>query len=349
MTRATASPGRGVVPVSVTVMRLRWLLLGLLVVALLVPALMISTARILEPDGGRWVRLVSFTPYAVVLYAVVMLLLLLASTAGRGPWRGASAGLSLLLLPLLGLHLWWASPPYVGAPAGAAAAGETFTVMASNLLVGGADPARVVEVALANRADLVVLSEITPTALQRLKAAGLGEALPYTQGEAVAGVSGTMVFSGYPLGRARPLGRTAGGYEMTVELPQATIRLFAVHPRPPVGDAAEWRADHAALRLAATAGEGPAVIAGDFNAAMDHRPMRELEGRGFADAAEQARSGWQPTWPAAGQARVLGIAVPSMLAIDHVLVTEQLVATHTASVTIPGTDHRAVIANLALR
>jgi hypothetical protein len=77
--------------------------------------------------------------------------------------------------------------------------------------------------------------------------------------------------------------------------------------------------------------------------------MRELEGRGFADAAEQANSGWQPTWPASGEMSVLGVPVPSMLAIDHVLLTEELVATHTRSVTIPDTDHRALLATLVLR
>jgi endonuclease/exonuclease/phosphatase (EEP) superfamily protein YafD len=38
-----------------------------------------------------------------------------------------------------------------------------------------------------------------------------------------------------------------------------------------------------------------------------------------------------------------------MLAIDHVLLTEELVATHTRSVTIPDTDHRALLATLVLR
>lgn len=335
--------------VSVAAMKIRWLLLRLLVVAIMVPALMITTVRILGPDDGRWVRLVSFTPYAVAAYGLAVLLLLLALAAGRGFWRRASGTLCLLILPLLGLHLWWASGPYVGQPAASAGEGDTLTVMSSNLSFGDANPARVVGVAVKNDADILVLTEITPSALGRMQTAGLDQAFPYSQGETGEGVAGTMVFSTYELSAVEPLDTTFRGFEMTVALPDEPITLLAVHPHPPTGDAREWRADHAAVRRAAAGADGPTVIAGDFNATVDHEPMRELEGRGFADAAEQAKSGWQPTWPAAGEMSMLGVPVPSMLAIDHVLVTEELTAVDTESVTIQGTDHRALVARLALR
>ena len=305
-------------------MKIRWLLLGLPVVALMVPALMITTVRILAPYGGHWIRLVSFTPYAIAFY-----------------------GLALLLL--LGLHLWWASGPYVGQPTVSAEQGETFTVMSSNMSFGDANPSRVVEVAVKNDTDILVLTEITPIALNRMQAAGLDQAFPYSQGETADGVAGTMVFSTYELGDVESLDTTFRGFEMTVTLPDEPITLIAVHPHPPTGDAHEWRADHAVVRRAAAAADGPVVLAGDFNATVDHKPMRELEGRGFADAAELANSGWQPTWPAAAEMSLLGLSVPSMLAIDHVLVTQELVALDTESVTLQGTDHRALLARLALR
>jgi endonuclease/exonuclease/phosphatase (EEP) superfamily protein YafD len=330
-------------------MKFRRLLLSLVVVALLAPAVMITATRILEPTGGRWVRLVSFTPYAVVLYTLALLVLLIALATGRGLLRRASAGVSALIVPLLALHLWWASGPYVGQAAAAAGSGESFTVLSSNLSFGDADAARVVEVALANDADILVLTEITPTALRELNRSGLDQAFPHAEGEAVEGVDGTMVFSSHKITRVEALDTTLRGFAMTVAVGDADIELLAVHPQPPTGDADGWRADHAAVRRAAASASGPTVIAGDLNATLDHRPMRELEGRGFADAAEQANSGWQPTWPASGEMSVLGVPVPSMLAIDHVLLTEELVATHTRSVTIPDTDHRALLATLVLR
>lgn len=156
-------------------MKIRWLLLGLLVAALVVPALMITAVRILAPDAGHWVRLISFTPYAVAFYGLAFLLLLPALAAGRGSGRGASGTLCLLILPLLGLHLWWASGPYVGQTAASAQQGEVFTVMSSNLSFGDANPSRVVEVAVENNIDILVLTEITPLARNQMQAAGLDQ------------------------------------------------------------------------------------------------------------------------------------------------------------------------------
>ena len=331
------------------VMKIRWLLLGLLVVALAAPAVMITTVRILAPSGGQWVRLVSFAPYAIALYGFVLLLLLLALAAGGGSWRRASGTLCLMIVPLLGLHLWWASGPYVGHSTASSKPGKRFTVMSGNLSFGDANPSRVVEVAANSDTDILVLTEITPIALTRMRASGLDKAFPYSQGETAEGVTGTMVFSTYELDDVESLDTAFRGFEMTVALPDESITLIAVHPHPPTGDARAWRADHAAVRRAAATADGPVVLVGDFNATLDHKPMRELEGRGFADAADLANSGWQPTWPAADEMSLLGFSVPSMLAIDHVLVTQELIAADTTSVTIQGTDHRALLATLALR
>jgi len=254
-----------------------------------------------------------------------------------------------MILPLVALHMWWASGPYVGQSTASAKQGVAFTVMSSNLSFGDANPSRVVEVAVKNHTDVLVLTEITPSALNRMRAAGLVQAFPYAQGETAEGVGGTMVFSTYELGQSEALDTTFGGLQTTVALPDESITLIAVHPHPPTADAREWRADNAIVRRTAATADGPVVLAGDFNATVDHKPMRELQGRGFADAADVANSGWQPTWPAAGEISLLGFSVPSMLAIDHVLVTQEFIAADTSSVTIQGTDHRALLATLVLR
>ncbi len=51
--------------------------------ALLVPAFLLTGDRLLDPQGGTWVRLIAFTPYAVLLYAAALLPLLLAWWRGR--------------------------------------------------------------------------------------------------------------------------------------------------------------------------------------------------------------------------------------------------------------------------
>jgi endonuclease/exonuclease/phosphatase family metal-dependent hydrolase len=117
-----------------------------------------------------------------------------------------------------------------------------------------------------------------------------------------------------------------------------------------VGDADQWWADQRVIRLATADGDGPTLVAGDLNATMDHKPMRQLLAAGYADAATEAKSRWQPTWPSSGEVTLLGVPVPSMLAIDHVLVQggsqQALRPVQTQTFTVFGTDHRALVAAL---
>jgi endonuclease/exonuclease/phosphatase (EEP) superfamily protein YafD len=161
-----------------------------------------------------------------------------------------------------------------------------------------------------------------------------------------------MVFSRTRVGAVRRLPTPFGSYRLTVRLPRLSHRaggrvtLLAVHPRPPIGDVTGWRADQAAVREAARESVGPTVLAGDLNATMDHSSLRELVGRGYADGATQARSGWQPTWPSAGVVRRLGFGVPPLVAIDHVFVRDHLRVARTEVVPVDGTDHRALVATV---
>jgi len=339
---------RDVAAPSVGRMRKRWLLLALLVTLLLVPAGLLTTARALDLPGGGWVRLVAFTPYAVVLYALAVVLLLPAWIRGRGPWRGAAR--TVLCVAVLGVlvHGFWSAGPYVGTPSAAAATPHRLQVMTANLLKGGADPAQVVEVAVDNDVDVLVLQEVTPEALDRLDGAGLAQAFRHRAGRAEPGTHGTMVFSHRRLTRVSRLPTAFGSYAMQVRAPGGPVRLLAVHPRPPLGDASEWRSDHGVVRHAARAAGERTMIVGDLNATMDHVPMRALAGSGYADAATEAHSRWQPTWPADGQVSRLGVALPSLVPIDHVLVRDALHAVRTTTVEIHGTDHRALLADVGL-
>jgi len=331
---------------SVVAMFLRRLAIGLLTL-LLLPALLLTYARLAERSGGFWVRLVALTPFAGGLYALALLLLLLACWRAGGRLRSAAKALAVLSAFGLVLHLAWISDAYVG-PAGASAKeGGTFRVMTANLMLGGADTSRVVATALDHEVDVLVLEEVTPQALQRLRAAGLAKAYPHSAGKPADGPVGTMVFARGRISGVRRIGTGFESYAMRVRVAGGSVALLAVHPRTPLGDARDWASDLNAVRTAAVAQDGPTLVVGDFNATLDHLPMRDLRGRGFEDAATTARSRWQPTWPAAGEVQVLGVAVPSLLALDHVLVDGGLHGVRTESVEISGTDHRAVVAILS--
>ena len=329
-------------------MKLRWLLLGLVLLALLLPAGALTYARLLDPSGGLWVRLVAFTPLALPLYVAALLTLLLAWWRAHDGWRVLAKVLVAGCALGVALHAFWASGPYVGAATAEARDRSTLRVMTANLELGQASPSRVVEAAVGHGVDVLVLEEVTPAALGAMQAAGLSTAFPHSAGAAADGARGTMVLSTHRIRHVHRLPTGFGSYAMDVRVGGTAVHLVAVHSRPPVGDARDWMADQAVIRQRAVGLDGPVVLAGDFNATLDHRSMRELGGRGFDDAVVQSRSRWEPTWPAAGEVSLLGLRVPSLLQLDHVLVNRAVHARSTQSVTIAGTDHRAVLAVLGL-
>ncbi len=344
-------------------MTLRGTVHALAVVALLVVGGLVTVSRLLVPQGGTGVRLVAFTPHAVVLYLLAVLLLLPVACRGRGRDRGAAlrrAGArALVVAGLLGvaLHAAWAAGPWLGGRPGSGTGTPTtgaapLRVMTANLRLGQGDTARVMALARAHRVDVLTVQEVTPQAWTGLREAGVLRRFAHRAGRPAAGPAGTMVFSRTRISGVRRLPTPFGSYALDVRVPAGAgaaagrVHLLAVHPRPPVGDALGWRADQLAVRRAARGPGQPTVVAGDLNATMDHAPLRELVGRGYQDAATAARSGWQPTWPSSGVLSWAGVAVPPLLALDHVLVKGELRAVRTESFPVRSSDHRALVATL---
>ena len=164
------------------------------VLVLLVPAVLLSVDRLVEPDRGFWIRLEAFTPWAMVLYAGVLLLVLLRLLAIRR-WRSAATAVALVAAAGLAVHLWWFSPQVTGSNPPPAAGAETLTVMTANLLEGGADGVEVVQVASEERVGLLVVEEVTSAVLADMERAGLDELFPYRIGEPRGATDGTMAFA----------------------------------------------------------------------------------------------------------------------------------------------------------
>lgn len=118
--------------------------------------------------------------------------------------------------------------------------------------------------------------------------------------------------------------------------------ILGVHTVPPVGERmGRWRSSvsGAVAFCAPEALEPGLIIAGDFNATIDHAPMRDLGG--CAEAGEQAGIGGLSTWPTSSRTPLLGAT------IDHVLVDEATWRGRAGEVTeVPGTDHRGVVVEL---
>ncbi|MEO5851659.1 MAG: endonuclease/exonuclease/phosphatase family protein [Nocardioides sp.] len=316
---------------------------SVLVAGLVVVGLVVTGLRLAEPDSGPGLLVTSFTPIGLVVWLLVAAHAWFRTVLGprRRRWGVAAVALALPV----GLHAWWLSPAYVGPQPPPAAGATPFRVMTANLLANGGDGIDLVRVAVKADADLLVVEEVTADQLADMESAGLGDLFPHRVGEPGAGLEGTMVLSAYPLSDTVEVPLPLGGWLTTAATPDGPVRVLGAHPHPPTLDGEDWRSDQALLRAAAA---GADVVAGDLNSTPDHVSLLRLADDGLHSAAEVAHEGWQPTWPAWGSRRVLGVPLPPLVPIDHVLVGRRVAVLDVGTRSVAGSDHRAVVATLAL-
>jgi endonuclease/exonuclease/phosphatase family metal-dependent hydrolase len=82
------------------------------------------------------------------------------------------------------------------------------------------------------------------------------------------------------------------------------------------------------------------ILAGDFNASLDHAAFRTLLDRGYTDAAEATGDGLEPTWSK------WPIGPP--VTIDHIVVDDRCAVGSYETRDIPGSDHKALISEIVL-
>ncbi|MDX6716509.1 MAG: hypothetical protein QOH30_3067 [Baekduia sp.] len=285
--------------------------------------------------GGRVVPAMAFTPL-VLLSSVVPLVVAVALRR----W----AVLPLWVL-VAGALLVAVLPRALAGPNPLPSGGIGLRVMTANLYQGRGDPATIVRLVREHGVDVLSLQELTPEEVARLDAAGLRRLLPYRDVDARGGASGTGLFTNRPL-RHLP---QVNAIQLMAE-PRALLRVEgappveveAVHPPPPLhAQVGVWQRMLREIPAVDRTGPTLRIVAGDFNATFDHRELRHVLDRGFVDAADATGEGLRTTWPA-------GRRLPPEITIDHVLIDPRIAA-HALSVhTVPGSDHRAVIATLAL-
>ncbi|MGI5267803.1 endonuclease/exonuclease/phosphatase family protein [Nonomuraea sp. CA-218870] len=291
--------------------------------------------------GSFLTQLMTITPYGAVLGLLLAVALIRRNRPAAVVALVASLAMAAAVLP----RAFPASGPAggpAGGMAGEAAGGVPFRVLAINLF-GRADARAVVELVRELRPDVFAATELTTAQVAELDAAGLDELLPHRVLEDEPDAVGSGLYARHPLtalpGLFTPVGHNMPAAAVT---PPAggRVEVVAVHPNPPLGRMVE-RWNRALASFPSPTGGAIRVLAGDFNASLDHRAMRDLLGRGYADAAHRAGEGLTPTWPS-------GRALPPLITIDHILVDERAGVSSFAVLDVPGTDHRAVFAELRL-
>lgn len=283
-------------------------------------------------SGGKLTSLMWFTPYA----GIGALLVMGVAVALRNWAAAVIAALTTACLATAVL------PRAIDAETESAAGHQTLTVLSANVELGGADPSALVALVDRYHPDLLSIEELTPSFARNLHKDGIDRRLPHSVLMAQPKGHGAGLYARFPL---TPLSHQT---HFLFRMPRAMIvlpdgrrlRVVAVHPQPPNMSADRWEE---ALESLPTSGVGiPWVLAGDFNATFDQSEFRELVDRGYRDAGAATGKGLEPTWPSRQ------VFPWGLMTIDHVLADRRLGVAEYGIDGLPGSDHRAIHAQLVL-
>ncbi|MGB2567434.1 endonuclease/exonuclease/phosphatase family protein [Micromonospora citrea] len=300
------------------------------------PGLAWAVVRLAGLERGPLVQALAFTPY-VAVGSLAPLGLALALRRRRPAMVAA-----LVTLALIGVVA-----PRALASEQPAVDGPVLRLLTANLLKGGADARTLVDLVRRHRVDVLAVQEFTPQAQAELDRQGLAGLLPHRQLNPEVGTTGSGLYARHPLSDGG-LRRNAGfaftqAYAWVAVPGAAPLRVESAHPAAPYGVEVvdEWFTDLRAQPRATP--DGPlSVLAGDFNATLDHAPLRALLDSGYVDAADAAGAGLVGTWGPYD-----GDPIPPVT-IDHVLVDRRIAVRAVDVHPVPGSDHRAVLAELRL-
>ena len=279
--------------------------------------------------------LIAAVPYLLLAAPVALVLLVLARQ-----WIGVAVAVPVLLLAG-STQLWLYTSD--DAPANAV----RLHVLTANLRLGEADPAAVVNAVRRHHVDVLMVEELTDSEQDGLEHAGLDALLPHHASKpSPTGGYGTGLWSRYPMSAVHLVDEfTFALVTARLAVPGVArpVQAVALHASGPLPDPTPWQADITRLPgfLDRLPKNGPVVVGGDFNATPDTLQFRRVLDTGYADAADQSGAGYTRTFPA-------NEWYPPLIAIDHVLSRGGPVATDVRTISVRGSDHRAVLATLAV-
>jgi endonuclease/exonuclease/phosphatase family metal-dependent hydrolase len=290
-----------------------------------------AAVRLSGWDGGPYPMsaLLAFTPYALAGA--------IATGVAAAVARDRAA---LAAVAVSGAVLAAAVVPRSVAATQPQASGPRVTITTANLLHGEADPAALAEIVQRRQSDVLALQELNQPAMRALRAAGVFDTLP----SAILGPGQVHddvgVAARWPV-TALDAGLPTVYSAVTLEVPgYGPLPVVSAHPTPPVRPRAQrhWREWLAALP-GPTGPLSGGLIAGDFNATLDHPQLRRLLGDGWRDAGRERGDALQSTWHGLPLTR---------LTLDHVLVPPGAAVEQYVVDDLRGSDHRAVTVTVRL-
>lgn len=292
-----------------------------------------GVVRVLSLENSAFlVGAMALTPYVIVGCGLLALVTLVAR---RWLLGFLVLAMTFSLGALLGPRYLAEEQPQAG--------GAHLRFMAANLYLGQASPRAVVDLVRRQQVDVLTMPELTPAAVSALDDAGLRELLPYRVFDDRPGGDGSGIASKLPLRQVVLVQDSSFSQpSAVVDLPgNDDVEVTAVHVVPPMSEGAvrTWRDELAELPRA-TPDKRVRVLAGDFNATLDHVAFRDLLDRDYADAAEETGEGLTSTWSS--------WPTGPPLTIDHILADARCAISSYAVFDLPGSDHDAVVAEVVL-
>lgn len=295
-------------------------------------------------------QLVSLRGAAVTAALVIVVVLILLLLVNRS-FRRLGSGLALIVLVFGLINVAVLATRGIGNPSFTTKSTSDITALSWNTL-GDAPGARTIaNLALETRADIVTLPETTRAAADEVAALMSAGGHPMTVHsiafDQISKARSTSLLISTRLGDYR-VDQTLGS---TSTLPTIVARpsggsgptIIAVHAVAPVpNELNHWRAD---LRWLSKVCAGNTIMAGDFNATLDHMVGLGKSGKTLGDCTDAAASTGNAavgTWPT---------SLPALIGtpIDHVMTTSNWRVTGMRVIQnedTAGSDHRPIVAQL---
>jgi len=218
-------------------------------------------------------------------------------------------------------------------------------VLTANLLRDNPDIENLGRDLLRSDADVIALQELTPDHVVELNRCGLIGAYPHHVIDPSVSFHGSALLSRLPIAGGTVI--DVDGYPMTeadIITGGGPIRVVSVHVVNPAatGQLRTWSRQLASLARYAERCPVPLILAGDFNATLDHRSLRDLLETGLRDAFQVAGQGFGLTWPRWRRPMV------ALMRLDHVLVSRRVAVGHTRTEISRGSDHKRLTVDLAV-
>jgi len=330
----------------------------------------LAVAR-LTPFTGWWPveALDTFALYAFAPFLVLPVLALLF-------WSRALTILTIIVLAFFGQQFGTQTLGAVGLLAPAAVTAQEsrprVRILTLNLHSPNSDPTQYVPLIRELKPDVIMLQEVT-AAFERAFDRVLGNEYPYSvRAGTDTAHQGAGTWSRLPLAERevlRPTSVVDDDHENNtmhrvrlLAAPGQDVWLYNVHLANPAAgkegrrmqimglDSSE-RNDELAWLIRETANlQRPYILAGDFNSAAGSYPHRHFP-TVWRDAFGEAGRGFGHTFPSpstvGGRLRTFSALLP-MLRIDYVLTSPVLEPVRAWTERVPGTDHMAVVADVAL-